>query len=224
MKLRLAFLAGIAIAVAASVYYFYYYRVVYERPPIPEGVSPRQVLVRIPKGASLNRIADSLAVGDVIKNREDFIMAARYLDYETKLKAGVFLIDQYLSHKEILEIINGGLSFAQKVTLPEGKTISQIAGILRRTLGLDSANLVSLCFDPDFVKSLGLDAASLEGYLAPETYQFDVDISEKDAIQQMKKLSDTIFSDSVLAVNASASRYNIRKIGLVQPEEWLNGE
>ena len=45
---------------------------------------------------------------------------------------------------------------------------------------IDTVKFKSLCSDPKLIKSLGIEANSLEGYLYPETYLFSVDFIHKN--------------------------------------------
>jgi UPF0755 protein len=58
------------------------------------------------------------------------------------------------------------------VTIPEGLTASEIGLLLSNHLGVPVAAFDSLAHDRAFLDTLGIDAPSIEGYLAPDTYEF----------------------------------------------------
>lgn len=59
-----------------------------------------------------------------------------------------------------------------RVTIPEGLTYREIAGIMARTLRADSASFVRWCESDSVIAHYGAEAASMEGYLMPDTYAF----------------------------------------------------
>lgn len=198
-KIKWFFAIGLLFAIAASAYYYFYYRIIYVAPSVPAGALPVTVLVEIPKGSTVAGIADSLFQHHIITDRKNFVLAARYLDFERRLKAGVFAIEQYLPNNKILEILDRGRSVTTRVTFPEGVRISEMAAIVRKKTGLDSTRFASLCFDSAFARSTGLNKSSLEGYLLPETYHFDVGISEELVVRQMRRQFNSFFNDSLRA-------------------------
>ncbi|MBU3741077.1 MAG: endolytic transglycosylase MltG [Candidatus Kapabacteria bacterium] len=59
-----------------------------------------------------------------------------------------------------------------RVTIPEGRTYAEIAGILARTIEADSAAFVDWCERDSVCRSYGVDGPTMEGYLMPDTYAF----------------------------------------------------
>lgn len=59
-----------------------------------------------------------------------------------------------------------------RVTIPEGLTYREIAGLLARTVESDSAAFVAWCEAPSSRRDYTTGAPSMEGYLMPDTYDF----------------------------------------------------
>lgn len=59
-----------------------------------------------------------------------------------------------------------------RVTIPEGRTYAEIAGILSRTIEVDSAAFVAWCERDSVCRTYSVDGPSMEGYLMPDTYAF----------------------------------------------------
>ena len=154
----------------------------------PEEVS-REVVVSIPAGASISQIGDILEESGVIKSGFIFAWTARVKAYTDEkpvvLKAGEMALDPSLPVWEVMDLIAKGTYKLYPFTVPEGRNMFEIAAMVEKG-GFGSAqDFLRLCRDPNFIKSLNLEAASLEGYLFPDTYSFPKGTSMKVIIKTM---------------------------------------
>ncbi|RPH92114.1 endolytic transglycosylase MltG, partial [candidate division KSB1 bacterium] len=89
---------------------------------------------------------------------------------DTKIQAGSM---QLASGQSLFDLINNlthTKALGIPVTLREGITSMDVAAILQSRLSVDSTTFMSVVQDTLFVRELGLDGPSLEGYLYPDTY------------------------------------------------------
>lgn len=70
----------------------------------------------------------------------------------------------------VMALVSGRHRPAIRVTIPEGLSYREIAGILRRKAEIDSSDFVAWCENDSVVKKYTHDAPSMEGYLSPNTY------------------------------------------------------
>lgn len=70
----------------------------------------------------------------------------------------------------VMALLSGRRRPAIRVTIPEGLTYREIAGILQRKAEIDSSAFVSWCEQDSVVAKYTDDAPSMEGYLMPDTY------------------------------------------------------
>jgi len=132
----------------------------------PTGAGP--ALVEVPPGASASRIARMLEDRGLVRSARLFRLLAELS--RDDLKAGTYELDGRWPAHRILQKLRRGRPYTVKVTIPEGLTLRQIAGVLRRKVQVDSAAFVALAADSAFARSLGVPAPTLEGYLFPDTY------------------------------------------------------
>ena len=151
----------------------------------------------IPKGASISSIADSLFVKDLIKDKELFILWLTTLDKDRSMKAGYYEIPRGLTYAQLISFLSKAPSKEIKVTLIEGWRIEDIALQLSSKLNINTDKIISLTTDSTFIRSMGIKADNLEGYLLPDTYQFYWGVDEKTAIRYLVKQCLNIFDDSV---------------------------
>ncbi|MDR1040786.1 MAG: endolytic transglycosylase MltG [Deltaproteobacteria bacterium] len=145
-----------------------------ERFTAPETAS-REVQVTIPLGADYPRIAQILLDAGVIRDKDAFLMAVRIssrLKRPVAVKAGEQTLDPSMNAWQTLALLAKGNFKLYPFTVPEGWNMADIARQVELA-GLGKASeFLALCRDPEYVRSLGIQAPSLEGYLFPETYSF----------------------------------------------------
>ena len=130
----------------------------------------RMIEVSIPQGASIVAIGDILHKQGLIEHPWLFRYAVRIMGADTKIQAGNMMLASGQSLFELVRNLTRARAIGIPVTIPEGLTFVEIAGILQRRLGVDSLAFVAAVRDTEFVRGLGVDGPSLEGYLYPDTY------------------------------------------------------
>ena len=151
----------------------------------------------IKRGTPMNTIIDDLYIEDVIPNRFLMKVAIFLSGANRKIQAGEYNIPNDLSYLELIELLSSGAgAFQKKVTIQEGIWQFKLAGILQRELGLDSAKIMRLSKDKKFLNSLLINANSIEGYLLPETYFFNSNVTEKEALKKLKNHMDKLFDEN----------------------------
>ncbi len=91
-----------------------------------------------------------------------------------------------LSYLDLLDLfVNGPADYLRAVKINEGQTIKWLGAKVRRDVKIDSAAFVNLATDKEFIKSLGLNASTLEGYLFSKTYKMYENTSPEEAIQNI---------------------------------------
>jgi UPF0755 protein len=152
----------------------------------------------IPRGASLDQIADSLQAQGLIAKKYPFKVYAYLKGYDTRLRAGFFEVPTNLTTFELVSYLANAQAKTFSVTLIEGWSNTQIVGQLARSLGIDSLKFDSLCQDSLFIRSLNLNVPNLSGYLLPDTYALHRGMNEEEIIRFLVNRTISIFeADSV---------------------------
>lgn len=146
-------------------------------------------VVHIPSGASAQRIAEILGDGELIASPVLFRLVVKMVGAEQNLQAGYYLLDASMGPLEIVEHLRTGDVTTERVVIPEGFEIKQIAAELERKGLADAERFIELATDASFVfgenPPINLPISSLEGYLYPDTYYFSLGQTEEDLIGQM---------------------------------------
>ena len=141
---------------------------------LPAGPFPpeeKRVIV-VERGQSLRVIADNLEREGLLRSTLSFQVLARLMRLDRRVKAGQYEFALGTPVPDLLRAFARGMSGLNLVTVPEGLTMNEIHAILARHIGAPVATFDSLARDSAFLDTLGVDAPTLEGYLAPETYEF----------------------------------------------------
>lgn len=142
-------------------------------------------IVTIPAGADLQDIRSILARAGAVKDDVRFVLLARLLGASRRLQAGDYRFASGATPIEVLHQLEAGRIVRWPVTIPEGATLAEIADILARGHWVDPKRFLALAHDPHFIRSLGIQADSLEGYLFPETYDLTRGESAEEIIRTM---------------------------------------
>ena len=127
---------------------------------------------------------------------DGFVSSASVFSWYVSRKGGVELIPGYytIAPKDhmgnIMAVLKTPPSATyQKVTFPEGYTISQMgARLAEKTLRLNADQFVAMANDPSIEAPYRPEGqTSLEGLLFPDTYQISNDQNEKQVVQQLAK-------------------------------------
>lgn len=192
MILFACFLVGI---IVLSSFLSYTYLVdKYENPVTAESIyldESTSVKFRIDKGMTTKEIADNLFDLGLIENKTMYRFLSKFNGFDGQYKVGTYTLCEGLTYDEVMTLLAGEPETV-KVTFPEGFTTEQIAA------RLEANNVVTAA---EFLKALeSIDVSSyaflsdiagktrdhrLDGYLFPDTYEFDVKANVEDVIYKM---------------------------------------
>jgi UPF0755 protein len=184
--------------------------------------------VVVSRGENFSQVIDSLGKAGVIKNRLLIRIAGKMLNLTTRMQIGKYRFRSGMSNKEILEDLREGKTVEQiSVSIPEGWRASRQAKYLARTIGLDSVRFMTLIADTHFIAGLGIQAASLEGYLFPETYKLYWQADEGDVVKEFVRQFRIFFNDSLqhaVAVHGMTVREILTVASIVEAETSVDSE
>ncbi len=137
-----------------------------------------QVVVEIKKGSNSKKISSLLHQKDLIRYPWAFNLLARIRGVVNELKAGEYRLSATMSPTEILNKIAKGRIIQHPVTIPEGYNLYEIGKLLEKHNLTKKESFIAAAFDQKVIESFGFNANSLEGYLFPDTYYFEKNVSD----------------------------------------------
>ena len=188
--LRMGRVAGIALAmgalaattagIAATVYLM----------PVQTGPLVAPVIVEVPAGSTAAAVGEILERHGLIRSALLFRVMARLEGLDGSLQAGYYRLRPDMHLREVLRMLAQGTVAVEQVTIPEGATIRTIAAQLQRRGLVDAERFIELASDDTWLlgdepRSIPKPPGSLEGYLFPDTYRFEVGQGEESIIQKM---------------------------------------
>ncbi|MFL2099366.1 endolytic transglycosylase MltG [Desemzia sp. FAM 23991] len=165
--------------------------------------SEEEIQVEIPSGSSPTSIARILEENGIIKSASVFNVYTR-LNNEGQFKAGYYLMSPSMTIDNVIDSLQeGGTDFpadsVERITVPEGYTITQIADIVGERTPYSAEEFMALIENEEFQQQLLTQYPALltdvfeaegvryvlEGYLFPATYEFHEEMSLEEIVQGM---------------------------------------
>jgi UPF0755 protein len=189
--------------------------------PVSSDPSAGPRTVEIERGLSLRQIAERLRSARLIRSATAFEVAARLRGAEKKIKTGRYSLSPTLSPFEILSALQEGKSLKSCFTVPEGYTLSQVAALLEDKGLAHRERFARLASDRDFLRSLGIEAGSVEGYLYPETYCVQWGAPEEEILKTMVEQGKKVFDerDRLRAAEMGLSTHKILTLASIIEKE-----
>lgn len=141
---------------------------------LPAGPFPprEERVILVERGQTLTQVSRELKRVGLLRGTTGFQILARLMHLDRSIKAGQYSFPLGTSVPQLLRAFDRGMYGLSLVTIPEGLTLTEVSLLLSNHLGVPAAAFDSVGRDTSFMDSLGVDAPSLEGYLAPDSYDF----------------------------------------------------
>jgi UPF0755 protein len=156
---------------------------IYARTPIDDRAVVKTVF--IPRGAGFFEIVGILDQAGMVKQKPLFILLTVLKGGARQMKAGEYELATSLSPCGVVNKLVRGEIKIYKVTIPEDYTLKQIADRLVAERLVTEESFFGVATDPVFLASLNIDAPSAEGYLYPDTYEFNRNMTARDIVKAM---------------------------------------
>jgi UPF0755 protein len=142
--------------------------------------------VTVPPGTSFAAVTDTLAAHGVIGNRQVFKLIARARGVDRSVQAGVYEFPPATPPWRVLGVLSKGAAVSQRLTVPEGLTIPEVAALASARLGLVEDSVIRAASDGAAATAiLGFPVRSFEGFLRPETYALPLGVKPKELVRVM---------------------------------------
>ncbi len=176
-----AVLAAVVI-VSGSAAGVYFWRG-YER---PLEMSQPRVEVRIANGASARAIARSIRAAGVELNELEFVAVARASGATHSLRAGRYAIENGMSMRSVVEMIQHGEVLRERLTVLEGTTFGELREQVNSAPELQ--HQTAKLSNAELLQAIGATQKDPEGLFAPDTYVFDPGSSDLDLYRRAYRM------------------------------------
>jgi len=146
----------------------------------------KTALVTIEEGMTAQEVAELLKKEGLISSKNFFLLLVRLRGVHRRIKAGFYEVNSKESTWRIISKIFLGKSEKLRLTIPEGFTGRQIAQLIEEK-GLGGKD--------KFLEIV--EKRELEGYLFPETYFIDYNVSQEEIIDMMVDQFNKMFTEDM---------------------------
>lgn len=199
-NLILILIFPILILITLIVSYFTVLNYIQTSPSVSE-----DTIVEIPKGSGLSSISEKLMHSGVIANDKLFILYVIKEGWQDDLKAGEYKFEKGTTMAQVVSKIVQGDVELDRVTIPEGLTVKEIARLLHQKGVVSESEFIQETQNKELIKELlGPGVNSFEGYLFPETYSYSRSLNSKELITLMVERFKAVYeplSDQTNRIN-----------------------
>jgi len=146
------------------------------------------VWVHVPPAASVEVIAESLAVHRIVQSAESFARYAHASEPDLAIEPGGYLLRPGSSHRRVLARLREGHPDALRIRVQAGVWLAELAPVLSRVLDWPLDSVRAAAADPALRALLGTSAETVEGYLPPGLYYVPV---KSTPLGWLRTLADT---------------------------------
>jgi UPF0755 protein len=156
-------------------------------------------VVDIPAHEGVLAIARRLRDAEVVRNAEVFVALGVVRGSARTLRAGEYEFPRGTTTLSALRLLESGKVRLHPVLHPEGATLTELARTMEQQQLVPGADVLRAASDPAFLRSVGVEGPSLEGYVFPDTYYFTRGLSAEQmlarTVQRMRaKLTPELVS------------------------------
>ena len=142
-------------------------------------------IIEIPPHLGVLDIARRLDKADIIRSPFGFALLALVQGKARSLKAGEYEVPQGANTFAVLSLLEGGKVLYHPVLLKEGGSLADLARAIEAEGLARADDVIRVGHDPIFLRALEIPAASIEGYLFPDTYQFAKGVTPEEMLARM---------------------------------------
>lgn len=140
-------------------------------------------IVSIGQGERLEEVAKKLNRDGLLISKSIFLFFAWWRADE--IKAGEYEFYGEVSIEDILRKITKGEVILRRATIPEGVNMFEIAETLEKERITSRDGFLKAATDKEFIRKLGVESETAEGFLYPDTYLFTTGEKPRKVVKTM---------------------------------------
>jgi UPF0755 protein len=156
----------------------------------------KEKYIQIKTGSTFEDVCNELIKANVLSNINSFEWLAEKKDYVKNIKPGRYKIGRRMSNKELIRMLKLGEQEPVRVIINNVRTINQLGGLLSRQLEIDSAELVGLLSNKDYLIGYYLNPQTSLSIFIPNTYEFYWNTNAQQLIKRIYKESEIFWNEN----------------------------
>ncbi|MFO8236617.1 MAG: endolytic transglycosylase MltG [Bacteroidales bacterium] len=143
--------------------------------------------LHIPTDSDLNDVTEILAEEKIIEDTSSFLWLAEKKNYHNHVQPGQYRITNQMSNNELINLLRSGEQTPVSLTINNIQTKEELAGKISQQIEADSAKLIKLLNDNEFLEQYGFSDRTVQTMILPNTYEFWWNTSAEDFMNRMHK-------------------------------------
>jgi len=144
----------------------------------------------------LSDLADTLVAKKIILDKPSFLIFAKILKVEDKLKPGRFLVLKNTSLLNLLRMLRNNHQASVKFVLNKVRTRAELARLMGATFSTDSATCATYLNSNDSLAKFETDTTQILTLFIPNTYELYWSTPIAKILQKMKAAADVFWSNN----------------------------
>ncbi len=145
------------------------------------------------------QVIEQLNASGILKNSSTFRFASMLLQYNSRVKPGRYRISDNMPNILLIRKLRRGDQEPVQLKFNNIRTKEQLAGRLSKQIMADSASIVRLLNDDEFLSAYQLNSKTSVSIFIPNTYEVFWNLSAEKLFHRMKKESDRFWNENRLA-------------------------
>ena len=179
----------------------------FENPPSTEKTYK---IVEIHQGATFLDVTERLRREGLLTSSVSFRILGRLTQRDTQIKPGEYRLHRAMKPSELLDVLVQGKVVQHRVVIPEGTASREIGALLESAELLKAEAFYEAVHSPRLADELGFEGGNLEGYLFPETYNFQKNTPPEQVVKRMAKQFQSVYDEGF--------RKQAKQLGMTQQE------
>lgn len=164
-------------------------------PNVYTGSEP-EAYINIPTGSNFEDVKKILYDNKLINSKTNFEIVAKLRKYDISVKPGRYRLTDDMGNLDLIRMLRSGNQAPVKVIFNNVRTPEQLAGRISAQIEADSASIISLINNLEYLDSLGVTRNSIFTILIPNTYEFYWNTNAKTFLERMKRESEKFWQGS----------------------------
>lgn len=162
----------------------------------PQFHPTKTAYIYIDRDDTTDSIYHKIHIQGNVKNFTGFHWLAKYNKWgNDDIRTGRYAIYPGDNVRSLFNRLKGGLQTPVNVTVPTVRTWDRMARAVSNQLMIDSVEIASLLYNPEYVSNLGYTKESLYCLFIPNTYEVYWNISAEEFIKRMQREHETFWND-----------------------------
>ncbi|MBR4787625.1 MAG: endolytic transglycosylase MltG [Bacteroidales bacterium] len=170
-----AILCLLGLLAAGSAYYILF---------APNTQNTENVIVTVPRHATLADVMDAFDNQEILKNENTFGLAVKIMRFKT-MRCGKYPVEADMDNYHLIRMLRAGQHYPVKFSFNNIRTMRQFVDHVGNRFFFEPKELASLLLDPDFLQKYNVTPATVPTLFIPNTYEIYYDVTPEEFVEKL---------------------------------------